>query len=330
MYKIEIEGNNAFECGEDDVILRAGLRQGLGLPYECNAGGCGTCKIEILEGEIENLWADAPGLSDRDKRKGRVLACQCRPLSDCKIKVRLDEQCQPKVTPSRQEMRFIKAHAVTHDILEIHLQSEKPADFIPGQYALLLVNDTLQRAYSMANLPNAEGIWVFQIRRVPAGQMTNLLFDVDQRESAKISIDGPYGLAHLQEQPRPIVCVAGGSGLAPMLAIARGVAVNPHLQNHKVWFFHGGREQRDLLSEDVLREWTDLGERLTYVPATSSEYIEGIRQGFIHEVIQDILGEQLNEHEIYCAGPPPMVQSIEKMAHSSGIPLQQVHFDRFF
>lgn len=330
MYKIQIKGQGQFHCAADDVLLRGGLREGLGLPYECNAGGCGTCKIEVLSGEVENLWADAPGLSDRDKRKGRVLACQCRPKSDCVIKVRLDEQCTPKILPKQQAVKLKHVQAITHDILEIHLQSDEPAQFIPGQYALLWVNQELLRAYSMSNLPNDEGLWVFQIRRVPDGRMTNLLFDEQQRQDAVIQIDGPYGLAHLQEQPRPIVCVAGGSGLAPMLAIARGVAANPRLQHHKVWFFHGGREQRDLLTENQLRDWTELGERLNYVPATSSELIDGIRSGFIHDVINDVLGEHLPEHEIYCAGPPPMVKSIEQMAHQAGIPQQQIHFDRFF
>lgn len=330
MYRIQIEGQGTFNCAADDVLLRGGLREGLGIPYECNAGGCGTCKIDVLSGEVENLWADAPGLSDRDKRKGRLLACQCRPKSDCVIKLRLDEKCVPKVIPKLQKVKLKHVQLVTHDILEVHLQSDEPAQFIPGQYALVWVNQELLRAYSMSNLPNDNGLWVFQIRRVPDGKMTNVLFDEQLREQAEIQIDGPYGLAHLQEQARPIVCVAGGSGLAPMLAIARGVAVNPHLKNHKVWFFHGGREQRDLFTENQLRDWTELGERLNYVPATSSEFIEGIRSGFIHDVIQDVLGEQLIEHEIYCAGPPPMVKSIEQMAHQAGIPQQQIHFDRFF
>lgn len=330
MYKIQIDGQATFHCAADDVLLRGGLREGLGIPYECNAGGCGTCKIEVLSGEVENLWVDAPGLSDRDKRKGRLLACQCRPQSDCVIKLRLDEQCVPKIIPKQKKVTLKHAYLVTHDILEVHFQSDEPAQFIPGQYALVWVNQELLRAYSMSNLPNEEGLWIFQIRRVPDGKMTNLLFDEQLREQADIQIDGPYGLAHLQEKPRPIVCVAGGSGLAPMLAIARGVAINPHLQHQKVWFFHGGREQRDLFTENQLRDWTELGERLNYVPATSSALIEGVRSGFIHEVIHDVLGEQLIEHEIYCAGPPPMVKSIEQMAHQAGIPQQQIHFDRFF
>ena len=124
MYKIQIEGQGEFRCAADDVLLRGGLRQGLGLPYECNAGGCGTCKIEVLSGEVDNLWAEAPGLSDRDRRKGRFLACQCRPKSDCVIKVRLDEQCTPKILPEQQAVKLKYVQPITHDILEIHLQPE--------------------------------------------------------------------------------------------------------------------------------------------------------------------------------------------------------------
>lgn len=333
MYQILIEGQDQptqFACAEDDVLLRGGLRQGLGLPYECNAGGCGSCKFELLQGEVEELWPDAPGLSDRDRRKGRLLACQCRPKSDCQIKLRLDPQCVAQNVPQRFPVRLLKTQAVTHDILEVHLQSQHAAEFLPGQYALLMLNGQIQRAYSMANLPNRDGHWIFQIRKVPAGQMTDLLFDEHSRAGAEFMLDGPYGVAHLQQENRPIVCIAGGSGLAPMLSIARGAAVDPTLAEQPVWFFHGGREQRDVFTQDQLRDWTGLGERLHYVAATSNQQVEGIHQGFIHEVMQQQLGDQLHAHEIYCAGPPPMVQSIEQLTHAMGISPQRVHFDRFF
>lgn len=333
MHQIKIQGQDqatTFQCADDDVLLRAGLRQGLALPYECNAGGCGTCKFELVTGEVEVLWQEAPGLSERDKRKGRLLACQCRPRSDCQIKLRLDPECLPKIRAQRFQVNLVKTQAITHDILEIHLQAQQAAEFIPGQYALLLVNGQLQRAYSMANLPNAEGLWVFQIRHVVHGKMTTLLFDETHRAKATFMLDGPYGVAHLQQQNRPIVCVAGGSGLAPMLSIARGVAANPVFGQQQLWFFHGGREQRDLFTQEKLRAWTGLGDRLHYVAVSSNEQVKGIQQGYVHEVLQQQLADQLLDCEIYCAGPPPMVQSIEQLTHTLGINAERVHFDRFF
>jgi len=78
--KVTIEGTSLeYEAEDKDTLLRSALRHGVAMPYECNSGGCGSCKFELLEGELEDLWPDAPGLSARDKRKGRKLACQCRP-----------------------------------------------------------------------------------------------------------------------------------------------------------------------------------------------------------------------------------------------------------
>ena len=74
------------EQEDGDTVLRAALRAGLGFAYECNSGGCGGCKIELLEGTVETLWAEAPGLSERDRKRGRHLACQCKAKGDITIK----------------------------------------------------------------------------------------------------------------------------------------------------------------------------------------------------------------------------------------------------
>ena len=87
MAKIEIPAaQKSFECPEDDTILRAALRQGLGLAYECNVGSCGNCQFELLEGQVESLYPEAPGLNERMRLRNRHLGCQSRPLTDCKIK----------------------------------------------------------------------------------------------------------------------------------------------------------------------------------------------------------------------------------------------------
>src|SRR3954470_25076448 len=92
---IGLNGAEGYDCEAGDTLLRAGLRAGLGLPYECNAGSCGTCKVELLEGSIDSLRPDAPGLADLDRAKNRVLACQARPTADCAIKVRLRPENVP-------------------------------------------------------------------------------------------------------------------------------------------------------------------------------------------------------------------------------------------
>ena len=110
-----------------DNLLRAGLRAGIGLPYECNAGGCGSCKFELISGEIEEVWAEAPGLSAKDRTRGRRLACQCRAMSDCEIKIRPADSFLVPTLPAVFEAEYIGHRVVTPDIREFRFRSPAPA-----------------------------------------------------------------------------------------------------------------------------------------------------------------------------------------------------------
>ena len=209
---------STFEQQEGDTLLRAALRAGVGLSYECNSGGCGGCKFELLEGEVETLWADAPGLNERDRRRGRHLACQCRAKGPATIKASTAKEYVPKVLPQRQKARLVGISDITHDLREFRFRSSGGAGFLPGQFAMLdLAGLDASRAYSLSNTANDDGEWHFQVRRVPHGKGTHVLFD-KLACGDEIGLDGPYGVAWLRtESPRDIVCVAGGSGLAPMV-----------------------------------------------------------------------------------------------------------------
>ena len=214
---------SSFEQQEGDTLLRAALRAGVGLSYECNSGGCGGCKFELLQGEVETLWADAPGLNERDKRRGRHLACQCRAKGPVSIKASTGKEYVPKVVPQRHKAQLVGSSDITHDLREFRFRSTGGANFLPGQFAMLdLAGLDASRAYSLSNTANDDGEWHFQVRRVPHGKGTHVLFD-KLACGDEIGLDGPYGVAWLRtESPRDIVCVAGGSGLAPMVSIARG------------------------------------------------------------------------------------------------------------
>jgi len=327
----------AFEQLGSDSILRAALRAGIGFPYECNSGGCGSCKFELLDGEVENLWPQAPGLTERDLRKGKLLACQCVATTDLRIKVRSSPDCVPPIRPQRLRARFTGMQAITHDISEFRFASEESADFLPGQYAMLAIPGVATpRAYSMSNLDNTEGEWHFQIRRVAKGLATQQLFDHLQVGDA-IEIDGPYGMAFLRtEVPRDIVCVAGGSGLAPMVSIARGAALAGLLETRQLHFFYGGRTPQDIAGESLLRELPGFGERIHFHPVVSLPGdVAGAtwsgETGFVHELVQRTFGEAMPEYEFYFAGPPPMTQGLQEMLMLTyKVPFGQIHFDRFF
>lgn len=337
-HRIAIEGDTyEFPQGDRDTVLRAALRAGVGFPYECNSGGCGSCKFDLIEGEIENLWPDAPGLTERDRRKNCLLACQCRAKSDLRIKVRPAPEYIPLIEPRRRKARFATATDITYDIREFRFLAEGKADFLPGQYALLAVPGVeAPRAYSMSNFANPDGEWHFQIRRVPLGKATEHLFH-RLHPGDEIEIDGPYGLAWLRENsPRDIVCVAGGSGLAPMISIARGASAAGMLKTRHLHFFYGGRTPRDICGESYLRQLPEFGSRIHFHPVVSlpqqdpGEIWTG-ETGFVHELVRRELDGRMTDFEFYFSGPPPMTQALQEMLMVGyRVPFAQVHFDRFF
>ena len=341
MNEIRIQGSErTFRPEAGETLLRSALRAGIPWPYECSTGGCGTCKFELLDGAVTTLRDDAPGLSDRDRRKNRHLACQCRVDGSCEVKLRVDPDEAVRIRPDRLPATLTGYRDITHDIREFVLVTGRPAEFLPGQYALLGFGDAQGtiRAYSMSNLPNAEGHWHFQVRRVPGGRGSGLLFDLGVGDS--VTMDGPYGHAWLREQPpRDLVCVAGGSGLAPMISIARAHAQSEPLRGRRLDFFYGGRQPRDICGEDMLRELPGFGDTVRFHPVVSELPSPGDASvdawrgtvGWVHEAIGTVLPEPLDRYEYYFAGPPPMAAALLdllQVRHRVGI--TQIHFDRFF
>lgn len=339
-YRIRIDGNNVvFEGSESDTLLRAGLRQGIALPYECNSGGCGTCKFELLEGEVSELWPDAPGLSPRDRRKGKKLACQCKPEADVTIKMRVEDREVPKVLPRRIRVRYLGRRDLTSDMSEFRFQADEPACFLPGQYAMLsLPGIEGDRAYSMSNIPNEAGYWQFIVKRMPQGKASNWLFDGLKAGDA-IGVDGPYGLAYLRpEIERDIVCVAGGSGLSPVMSIVRAAIGDPHFESRKVYLFFGGRTPNDICTSELLSELEplELEDRLVCETAISDPQssAEGHWDGaccYVHELVEQTLGDRMPDFEYYFCGPPPMTEAVQRMLMiDHKVSFEHIHFDRFF
>jgi toluene monooxygenase electron transfer component len=330
LHRIEIDGGPVFDVAADeDCLLRGALRAGVGFPHECSVGGCGGCRFDLLEGEMETLWPQAPGLSERDRKRGKRLACQSRPLGNCRIKVRSDEAYRPPVSPRRMRATLLECRRITPDMSEFTLELPEPATFLPGQYALVVPPGVgSARAYSMSNLPQGDGRWQFVIRRVPGGQGSGALFD-HLAPGDSVTVDGPYGHAYLRPGLRDVVCIAGGSGLGPMLSVARGVLAEGG--SRAVHFFHGMRSQADLGAMEELDRLA--GDRLTATAVLSDPRPEvpwhGVT-GFVHAEVERTLAPGLDRFDFYFAGPPKMVEAVQEMLMlRHRVPFEQVHFDRF-
>ena len=332
MKQITITGGTSFNCEDDDTILRAALRAGLAFPYECNVGSCGNCRFELIEGEVEHERKDSPAYTERDIQRKRWLGCQAKPHSDCNIKVRLIDHYKPHIAPQRVQGTFTGQHDITHDIREFRFKLDTPVMFLPGQYALLHVPGISGgRAYSMSNVSDDGMDWDFQIRRVPNGLCTTALFD-HIKVGEKIGLDGPYGMAYLREDvERDILCLGGGSGLAPVVSIARGWARSDKLKGRKLHFIYGGRTPADICGEDMLKELRDYGVDLHYYPVVSmpeSGNWNGLT-GFVHDIAAQTFGDGLKDMEIYFAGPPMMAEAVMRLVVEKKIPPTQVHYDQF-
>jgi toluene monooxygenase electron transfer component len=321
----------SFDCADGDTILRAALRAGLGMPYSCNTGSCGNCRFELLEGKVTHLRADAPAWSERELKRNRWLGCQAAPEGNCRVKFRAMEQYVPDHRPAMRQAELTGKVEVTRDITEFEFRIGGNPAFSPGQYALFHVPGVDgPRAYSMSNLA-ADGTWRFMIKKTPEGAATGWLFDT-ARPGDTLTLDGPYGTAYLREDsPRDIVLLAGGSGLSPMVSIARGASEGGMLADREMHFFYGGRQTEDLFGTASLP--FALGERVSFTEALSDPG-PGVdwqgRTGFLHDVVQAEMGERLKDCEIYFAGPAIMSAAVQKMAHEAGVPQDQLHFDEFF
>jgi toluene monooxygenase electron transfer component len=330
------DSGTSFSCAPDDTILRAALRSGLGFPYECNVGSCGNCRFELVEGKVVHQRESPPAWNERDKQHHRYLGCQASPLGDCRIKVNLEGSYRSRHRPRRTRGRFLETFGITHDMNEFRLALAEPAPFLPGQYALLyLPGVNGPRAFSMCNVSPEGSQWHFQVKRVPHGAASTVLFEVLQPGDS-FGVDGPYGTAYLREDSRrDILCLAGGAGLPPMLSITRAAAVNRALAGREIHFVYGGRGARDICGEPMLRELPGFGSRIHYYPCVSRPNDpegggwEG-RCGLIHDVARELFGDRLREFEIYFAGPAAMAKAMLRMLHDMKVPLEQVHFDEFY
>jgi toluene monooxygenase electron transfer component len=334
--RVQISGSDlSFSCPAGDTILRAALREGVAFPYECNVGSCGNCKFELLEGEVQSSWSEAPGLSEKDKLKNKWLGCQTHALGDLQIKLRTADKYKPVHNPLKTEAWLRSSRAITHDMSEFRFELAEPMVFSSGQYALLQMSGIQgPRAYSMSNQGGTEHFIDFQVRRTPEGVGSSALFNLPLGE--RVEVDGPYGMAYLREDaPRDILCIAGGSGLAPMVSVARGALNSPKLQNQRLHFVYGARTTRDVCGLDMLETldaWSARGQYQAVISGATADapLQEGQLQGFAHDAVNAMWGDRLADMEVYFAGPPLMAQSLIKVLVDRKVPMDQVHFDQFY
>lgn len=302
-----------FSVAPHETILAAAIRQGIGLPYGCKDGACGSCKCQKLSGDIEQGPHQDKALSAEEQTQGKILPCCAVPLSDVVIESR--QVSAEGAHPIRKmPVRISALERLAPDVMRLTLQ--KPASeamlFHAGQYIEFLLRDGLRRSYSMANAPHTlgEGAGLeLHIRHMPGGVFTDKVFS-ELKERDILRIEGPFGSFYLrQDSEKPLIFLASGTGFAPIKAILE--QMQHQADTRAVTLYWGGRRPHDLYLNDWVLEQAQRMPNLRYVPVVSDALSEDKwsgRRGFVHRAVLEDFPD-LSGHQVYACGAPIVVES---------------------
>lgn len=294
------------------------------MSYSCMAGRCGTCRCKVLSGDVLD-----GGQAMQRPLNGQaqvVLACQTFLTEPCTIEVA--EPDEIVVHPARiVKATVVAIEDLTHDIRRLRLKPAKPLAFSPGQYVQLQFTPEHARPYSMAGLAG-DGELEFHVRRVPDGRVTGYIAEVLTVGDA-VRVSGPLGTAYLrQKHEGPMLCVAGGTGLAPILSIVRG-AVAAGMAN-PIHLYFGVRSPRDVYGLPWLEQLCSLHPALhLHVVATAGANPRQHRAGLVTDAIEADL-PALEGWRAYLCGSPPMVEATTLLARRLGLAHERIHADAFY
>lgn len=324
---LAIDNHAPLTPGRNETVLNAALRHGIAFPHSCKVGGCGACKCQLVDGKVRELTDKSYLLSQEEMDAGFILGCQSIPQSDVVLRLPANPLARQKTTGT-----VIRQVPLTHDISEVVLRLDDPLRYRPGQYASVraLYTDIPARCYSFAHAaPDAGSREIsFFVRRVPGGAMSAWLLDTAARDQ-RVELHAALGDFHLREGRGRLLCVAGGSGLAPLLALLEGAAQGEGARR-PVTVLMGARAQRDLYCQDALAalaaRWQAPFES---VPVLSEEPAASDWAGQRGWVTEAITAARCAGAQGYLCGPPPMIDAAIEVMTGHGLPRDHIFFDKF-
>jgi toluene monooxygenase electron transfer component len=345
--KITIEamgGQFCFECAPDERILYAALSEGLSMPYECATGTCGTCRGRITAGKAEIEWDAAPGFARLKREKGDILLCQARPTSDCALRVpaKVTQQASSAPLPRHGTGRVTAVRKLTHDVLQFDLALGQPMIFAAGQFVVLETPRVHGgRAYSMVNFGHAAESIRLVVKQKPDGRFCEWLFAGDVVGS-ELGVFGPLGRATFDpREPRNVLCIAGGSGIAGMLSILERAAEVQHFHEHAGHVFFGVRALADgFYLKELAQHAARAGGSVEITLALSHEAPRErvhpqfpeihLAHGMVVDVAARAMAGRCDNVVAFMAGPPPMVDAgLQLLLRTMRVPRQFVRYDKF-
>ncbi|RKX92072.1 MAG: oxidoreductase [Spirochaetes bacterium] len=334
--EIDINGKKTLTVKGGDKLLSSLAAEGIFIPSACGGrGSCGACKCKVESDVGPHLPTEIPYLTKEEIDDNVRLACQVKVKENIQIRIP-DELFNVKKFDTK--VKSIKD--VTHDIKEVvfDLQGEE-IDFKAGRYVQIVVppygkiRGSTQRAYSMSSKPSEKGIVELLIRLVPGGIATTWVHNY-LSEGDEVELIGPFGDFEKRETDATMVCVAGGSGMAPFKSILFDMYEKGEL-DREVWYFFGARTTKDLFYLEEIKKLDSKWENFHFVPALS-EPQEGAgwdgETGLITDVLDRYIKEKMRvdrDKEGYLCGSPGMIAACNNVMTANGIPLEKIYYDKF-
>ncbi|MFN3376330.1 MAG: CDP-6-deoxy-delta-3,4-glucoseen reductase [Burkholderiaceae bacterium] len=334
-FQISVQpSGRSYTALEGETLLGAAIRSGVGLPYGCKDGACGSCKCKKLSGTVVHGEHQSKALTAEEEEAGFVLTCCATPQTDVVLESRqvTDESAFPV---KKMPVRVAALERLSPDVMRVRLQLPAADTFRyhAGQYVEFLLQGGARRAYSMANAPHTQSAgpaMELHIRHMPGGKFTDHVFGA-MKEKEILRVEGPFGSFYLREEStKPIVLLASGTGFAPIKALIE------HLQfkgiQRPTTLYWGGRRPQDLYLDAWVREQLALMPQLTYVPVVSDALPEDGwtgRTGFVHQAVLDDFAD-LSGHQVYACGAPIVVESARSSYTATrGLPPEEFYADAF-
>ena len=329
-----LPSGRSFSANADETLLAAAIRQGIGLPYGCKDGACGSCKCKMLEGTVTHGAHQLKALSAEEEASGFILTCCGVAHSDVVLESRqvTDESAFPI---RKMPVRVTSLQRASHDVMVIRLQlpASDMMKYHAGQYVEFLLRDGDRRSYSMANAPHTQtetpGLEL-HIRHMAGGKFTEHVFGA-MKEKEILRIEGPYGSFFLREDSdKPLVLLASGTGFAPLKALIE------HMQHKNITrpavLYWGARRPADLYMQDWMQAKVAEMPHLRYIPVISDALPEDDwtgRTGFVHQAVLEDFSD-LSGHQVYACGAPIVVESArDAYSALAGLPAEEFFADAF-
>jgi len=302
-----------IEVEEGQTILDAALRQGIYIPHACGHGLCGTCKIDVVEGEVDHGAANPFALMDFERDEGKTLACCATLQSDVTIEADIEDDPDARIIPVEDFRTTVsRIETLTPTIKAIWLKLDRTIDFQAGQYVQVhLPGIEGGRPFSIANSPSdiaRTGELELNVRIVAGGAGTAYLHEKVKVGDA-LTISGPYGRFFVRTSAKePMLFMAGGSGLSSPRSMILDLLENGCTD--PITLVYGQRNLPELYYDTEFRALAAKHANFTYVPALSEDAsgFEGLK-GFVHDAAKTHFNGDFSGQKAYLCGPPVMIEA---------------------